>query len=91
MDSDVLFDIQVSGLLGRHQFTTDPAPVVAELRALGLDELVVRTVGHWVGYYGAEHTRTLCEALLAAYPAAQDWVADGHARRTVAQHGTTGF
>lgn len=49
-------------------------------------DILARVAGSWVGYYGDDHTRTLCKALLEI-PGALDWVGHGRARRETGSHG----
>lgn len=76
MHPDVMLDIRLSATCSRHQFTTDTAPVIAELeRMAGAHrDILCAAVGGWVGFYRSRYTRTLCEALLRAFPAAEAYV-----------------
>lgn len=88
MHPDTALDIRLSAIITRGKFTTDPAPVIAELRATaGTRVDVLRgTVGTWIGYFGGdEHLRILVDALLAEFGAdtLQPAIELGRSRRGV--------
>jgi hypothetical protein len=88
LDPDTALDVRLSAICGRHRYATDTAAVVDELRRVAGDrtDILARVAGSWVGFYGDDHTRTLCKALLEI-PSAVDWVGDGRARRDAGSHG----
>lgn len=89
---DVALSVQLDATCGRGQYTRDPAPVVAELRAAAGDrvDILHETVGTWVGYFDSPETHTLCAALLDAFPDAEPWVEVGRRRRGH-MHGTDDY
>lgn len=88
LDPDTALDVRLSAICGRHRYTADAATVIDELRQIAGDrvDILARVAGSWVGYYGDDHTRTLCKALLDI-PGATDWVGHGQARRDLGSHG----
>ncbi|QYF98433.1 hypothetical protein [Microbacterium sp. PAMC21962] len=88
LDPDTALDVLLSATCSRHRYTTDAAPVIAELHRIAgarLD-ILARVAGSWVGYYGDEYTRTLSHALLGI-PGADSWVTLGRERREAPVHG----
>ena len=87
LDPDTALDVLLSAICSRNRYTTDAAAVIAELHRIAGDRLdiLARVAGSWVGYYGDDHTRTLCKALLEI-PGATDWVGQGRARRDAGTH-----
>ena len=70
MHPDTALDIRLSAIITRGQFTTDPATIIAELRAVAGARVDVLhgTVGTWVGYFGGdEHLSALTDALLTEF------------------------
>jgi len=88
LDADTALDVLLSATCGRHRYARDAAAVVDELRRAAGDraDILARVAGSWVGFYGDDHTRTLCKALLEI-PGALDWVGHGRARRDAGSHG----
>lgn len=88
LDPDTLLDVRLSAMCSRARYTTEPDVVVAELRHVAgvRVDVLARVAGSWVGYYGDQHTRHLCDALLTVDGAAQ-YVADGVRRRGAPSHG----
>lgn len=88
LDIETALDVRLSAICSRHRYTTDPATVVDELQRIAGDrtDILARVAGSWVGYYGDNHTRALCKALLEI-PSALDWVGHGRARRNAGSHG----
>lgn len=91
MRASTMFDIQVAGILSRHQFTRAPAPVVDEVAELGPVEKVSWSVGAWVGYYDSPDRAALVDALRARFPGSVEHEHVGRAARGVPIHGTEGF
>lgn len=88
LDPDTALDVRLSAICSRHRYTTDAVAVIDELRDIAGDrtDILGRVAGSWVGYYGDDHTRALCKALLEIHGAA-DWVGHGHTRRNAGSHG----
>lgn len=92
---DTMLGIQVGSVMSRNRYTTDPASVVAELRATAGDrtDILAAEVGGWVGFYGdAEEVSVLVSALLAMTDLdLEPGIAVGRERRGAGVHGTSGF
>ncbi len=80
---DVVLSVRLDAICGRHQYTRDPAPVVAEVTRLACQMTTVRdeTIGTWVGFFRDTHTALLCDALLEAFPGARAFEHVGVRRR----------
>ncbi|MEV7827340.1 hypothetical protein [Microbacterium enclense] len=89
----VALGIHLSTICSRNRYTTDPAPVIAELLEVAGDrgDVLAFAVGRWAGYYDDEHTAVLVAAIVALIPGAAGWTHEGRARRDAPPHGTTGF
>ncbi|MDQ1130253.1 hypothetical protein [Microbacterium sp. SORGH_AS_0888] len=92
---DKLLGLAISAALSRNEFTSDPGPVIDEVRELGRgrgrDDILDPDVGRWVGFYRIAETAMLCDALLAAFPECEAWVPLGVERRDGLVHGTHDF
>lgn len=90
---DTLLSIQISTIISRNEFIDDPAPVIAELYATAGDrtDLLTAEVGRWIGFYEADHNRTLATALRALDLDMAGAIALGQSRRISPHHTTTGF
>lgn len=88
LDPDTALDVLLSAICSRNRYTTDPGPVIDELRAAAGDRLdiLAHVAGRWAGFYESTHTALLCAALLEI-PGAQAWVALGRERRDAPVHG----
>lgn len=86
-------NVHLSAICTRNQYTQDPAPVIAELRAVAGDwvDILAEVAGRVSGFYDGEHTHALCAALVAEIEGAEAWVALGRQRRGERAHGTAGF
>ncbi|WP_144785486.1 hypothetical protein [Microbacterium sp. BH-3-3-3] len=82
-------DVALSATITRNLLVKDPRPVLAELRALGGDdlELLAEVAGTCSGYYEGEHRQALCDALAAEIEGAGPWVQVGRERRSRGVHG----
>ncbi|QXE28962.1 MULTISPECIES: hypothetical protein [Microbacterium] len=80
----VELSIALDAICSRNRYTTDPAPVIAELRAAAgdRDDVLAEAVGTWVGYFEDEHTAVLCAAL-RTLPGLEPWIALGQHRRSL--------
>lgn len=87
LEPDVQLDVLLSAICSRNQYTRDPGPVVAELRAAanGRDEILARTAGIWVGYFESPETAPFAHAL-RSIPGAEIWIAEGQRRRGIPRH-----
>lgn len=85
--------IRLNAIASRNAYTTEPAAVVAELRAYagGRDDLLARAAGEWAGYHqGRPETAQLAEALRRVAGTA-GWVEEGRRRARQWRHDTSGF
>ena len=80
---DTLLSIHLSATMSRNRYTSDPGPVIDELRQIAGDRLdiLAEEVGRWIGYYEDDHTRTLTTALRALPLDMDDAIALGQFRR----------
>ncbi|MGN7969037.1 hypothetical protein [Microbacterium sp. 22296] len=90
---DVALGIHLSTICSRNRYTTDPAPVIAELFDVAGDrgDVLAFEVGRWAGYYDDEHTAVLVAAIIESVPGAEEWAPTGREKRSAPAHGTTGF
>lgn len=87
LSPDVMLSVTLDAICSRNRYTTDPAPVIAELYATAGERLDILTesVGTWVGYFEDSHTATLCTAL-REIPELEPWIAGGADRRAQPDH-----
>lgn len=80
----VKLSVALDAICSRNRYTTDPAPVLNELRAAAGDrtDVLAEAVGTWVGYFEDEYTATLCAAL-RTLPGLEPWIAVGQHRRSL--------
>lgn len=78
-----LLDVELSSICSRNRYTTDPAPVIAGLRATAGKrvDILAHAAGLFAGYFDDEHTRTLTAALRAEIDGIDPWVEAGRKRR----------
>lgn len=90
---DVQLGIALGAICGRNRYTSDPAPVIAELlaRAGVRTDILAMEAGKWAGYYDDGETAVLVNAILAEVPGAAQWAQAGRTQRARPAHGTTGF
>ncbi|QWY84611.1 hypothetical protein QEH34_gp29 [Microbacterium phage Footloose] len=76
--------VELDAICSRNRYTTDPAPVLDELRATAGErtDVLAEAVGTWVGYFEGEYTATLCTAL-RTLPGLEPWIALGQHRRSL--------
>lgn len=84
-----LLSVHLDAICSRNRYTTDPAPVIAELYATAGDRLdiLAEAVGTWVGYFEDDYIRTLCAAL-RELPDLEPWIRVGQERRSIPDHRT---
>lgn len=89
---DVLLTVHLDAICSRNRYTTDPAPVIAELIATAGDrtDLLAEAVGTWVGYFEDDYIQTLCTAL-RELPDLEPWISLGQYRRQSGVHSTAQF
>jgi hypothetical protein len=95
LSPDKMLATELSAIMGRNQFTKDPAPVIDELRAAAgrRRDILAHEVGLWIGFYDAPDTRTLADALRAAFADLDlaPGIKLGEERRQRPSHGTHDF
>lgn len=76
--------VELDAICSRNRYTTDPAPVLDELRATAGErtDVLAEAVGTWVGYFEGEYTATLCAAL-RTLPDLEPWIALGQHRQSL--------
>lgn len=84
-----LLSIHLGTIMSRNRYTSDPAPVIAELLEVAGDRVDVlqEAVGTWVGFYEDEYVRALCDAL-RGIPGVDPWIIVGAERRSIPDHRT---
>lgn len=89
LSPDVMLSITLDAICSRNRYTTDPAPVIAELYATAGTRLDILTesVGTWVGFFEDAQIVTLCTAL-RELPGLEPWIAEGVRRRSLPHHST---
>lgn len=89
LSDDTLLSIDLGAMMSRARYTSDPAPVVAELLETAGDHVSVlqEAAGTWVGFYEDEYTRVLCDALRET-PGVGPWIRVGVERRSIPDHRT---
>lgn len=86
---DTLLSIHLGAIMSRNRYTTNPAPVVAELLDTAGDrvEVLQEAVGTWIGFYEDYYVRTVCDAL-REIPGIDAWIVEGARRRAIPDHRT---
>lgn len=81
LSPETRLSVHLDAICSRNRYTSDPAPVIAELLAAAGDRLDIpaESVGTWVGYFDDEDTRILCTAL-RELPGLEPWIALGRKR-----------
>ena len=84
LSAGVKLSVALDAICSRNRYTTDPAPVLAELKAAASErtDVLAEAVGTWVGYFEDEYTATLCAAL-RTLPDLEPWIALGQQRRSL--------
>lgn len=87
-----LLTVHLDAICSRNRYTTDPAPVIAELyeRAGDRTDILTEAVGTWVGYFEDDYTRPLCTAL-RAFPDLEPWIELGQHRRSMPDPNMIGY
>lgn len=89
LSPDTLLSIHLGAIMSRNRYTTNPAPVIAELLSTAGDRVGVlqEAAGTWVGFYEDDYVRTLCDAL-RGISGVGPWIAVGVERRSIPDHRT---
>jgi hypothetical protein len=89
LSPDVALSVTLDAICSRNRYTTDPAPVIAELLATAgdRDDILAESVGTWVGYFEDADIITLTTAL-RTLPGLDPWIALGQHRRSMPDHST---
>lgn len=89
LSPETLLSIHLGAIMSRNRYTTNPAPVVAELLETAGDRVGVlqEAVGTWIGFYEDDYVRTLCDAL-REIPGVDPWIRVGADRRAIPDHRT---
>ncbi|WP_157555061.1 hypothetical protein [Microbacterium paraoxydans] len=84
LSAPVKLSVELDAICSRNRYTTDPAPVLDELRSTAGErvDVLAEAVGTWVGYFEGEYTVTLCAAL-RTLPGLEPWIALGQHRRSL--------
>ncbi|MCK2024076.1 hypothetical protein KZC52_14145 [Microbacterium sp. kSW2-24] len=80
----VKLSVTLDAICSRNRYTSDPGPVLDELRATAGDrvDVLAEAVGTWLGFFEDEYTATLCTAL-RTLPDVAPWIALGQFRRSL--------
>lgn len=81
--------VELDAICSRNRYTSDPEPVLAELRAAAgvRTDVLAESVGTWGGFFEDDYTTLLCAAL-RTLPGVEPWIAVGSDRRNQPAHGT---
>jgi hypothetical protein len=90
LSPDVLLDIALSTYAGRHRYTNDPGPVIAELQRMAgpRTDVLAKFAGIWGGFFDGVDERVFSAALREVDGAAP-WVEVGRYRRGIPNNGAT--
>ena len=85
--------VHLSAIMGRHQFTSTPGPVIDELIAVagGRDDILLPEVSRWVGFYEDQFTARLAAALRDRFELLDEHVQLGRTRRDTPPHSSQSF
>lgn len=89
LDPDTKLSVLIDAICSRNRYTTNPAPVIAELLEVAGDrrDILAEAVGTWVGYFDDDYIRILTTAL-RELPGLEPWIALGEYRRAQRPHST---
>lgn len=92
LSPDARLSVHLDAICSRNRYTSDPAPVIAELiqTAGNRTDLLTESVGTWVGYFEDDYTRILTTAL-RELPDLEPWIALGKHRRALPDPSTRGY
>jgi hypothetical protein len=84
LSTGVKLSVALDAICSRNRYTTDPTPVLDELRAMAGErtDVLAEAVGTWVGYFEDDYTATLCAAL-RTLPDLEPWIALGQHRQSL--------
>ncbi|MFF7293241.1 hypothetical protein ACFY9N_11990 [Microbacterium sp. NPDC008134] len=80
----VKLSVEVDAICSRNRYTSEPGPVIDELRAATAHrpDVLAEAAGTWLGYFEDEYTATLCAAL-RSIPGVEPWIEVGRFRRSL--------
>ncbi|WP_136054370.1 hypothetical protein [Microbacterium sp. K24] len=89
LSPDARLSVHLDAICSRNRYTSDPAPVIAELIQTAGDrtDILAESVGTWVGYFEDDYIGTLCGAL-RELPGLEPWIELGQHRRAIPDHRT---
>lgn len=94
LSPDAALGVRLGAICSRNRYTTDPGPVVDELReaAGSRTDILAAEVGSWIGFYDSEVTHMLAEGLRAGFADLdlQPGIDLGRKRRDTPWHSTPG-
>lgn len=90
---EVKLGVELSAIMSRNMYTTDPDPVLDQLRATAGDriDILAMEVGTWIGFYETDRDRSVLIEALRTFPGLEEWIAIGRARFGAGRHSTQGF
>lgn len=89
LSPEIALSVTLDAICSRNRYTSDPAPVIAELLATAGErkDILAESVGTWVGYFEDADNITLTTAL-RTLPGLDRWIALGQHRRSMPDHST---
>ena len=93
LNADRLLGVKLSAIMSRNRYTTDPGPVLDELRKLAGErtDILAMEAGTWVGFYETEKYGAVLIKALRTLPDLEPWIAVGRQRFNDGRHTTQGF
>jgi hypothetical protein len=90
---EVKLGVELSAIMSRNMYTTDPAPVIEQLHATAgaRPDILAKEVGTWIGFYETDRNRAALIAALRTLPDLDEWIALGRRRADDGRHTTQGF
>lgn len=93
LSPDRLLGVKISAIMSRNMYTTDPGPVLEQLRAAAgmRTDVLAMEVGTWIGFYETDPHRAVLIDALRTLPGLDEWIAIGRRRADDGRHSTQGF
>ncbi|MFJ4173426.1 hypothetical protein [Microbacterium sp. NPDC089696] len=90
LSAEVMLSIELDAICSRNRYTSDPAPVIAELAAAASTrtDILAESVGTWVGFFGGDEYVGVLAAALREVPGVERWITVGEHRRSIPHHRT---